>query len=261
MKIKILNGAKIILEILIYVLLLINIFKSSNYDNFNFFQKIFYAPFFESTYIFNKIFDFRIAYFMTILLSFVLIYPIFSSFFIYFRKTINLWKKLNVLHHQEVKTDEEQKEKVLKMIDELDESGFSLTKTVMIIFMFIMGTYALRFMFSGAFSSDIYNVVSYDVLWLTLNKPDPSLSLFGFSIFFLYAYPLYNYVIKITREKNKEEQVKLNFNILMTLSFSTILIYLCYLNVMFALFIILTKSKNLFKTLRSDSNARIIKRN
>lgn len=249
-----LNKIYSIIKFLIYILLLVLVFVNSKtrYIDFNMFEKLFKAPFLEATYYLNRIFDFRIAYFLTFILGYLFIWPTFSSCLKQLGRMSKVWKKIMILHNKKCDNDEEQIKKVQEMLDVYEKEGMSFTSIVALILCVFLGIYFLRFIFKDAFSFEYFNINSLEILWFELNSKD---NLFILPIFFVvlaFIIPIVTNVYKIFKCKkdllsidmeniNHYEKVKANliFAIIINLASATLLLSPVFNSVIFNIFILI----------------------
>ncbi len=170
-------------------------FFNSELNDFNWFEKIVKAPWYEFTYLLNQFLDFRVAYTITFILGIVLVFPVFSYMKKIIVKLIDVYKYIinSKNNAKPNETDEEAVSRVQDMLTYYENNGVSFIEFVYVIVFTFVGTYFLNFILAGAFESSIFTIKNYQFLWFQLGSKDQYYALPILSMYPLYIIPFVKY--------------------------------------------------------------------
>ncbi len=244
---KIVKCIKTLLKLSLLIILIVSVFISKRYGNLNWFEKIFKAPFYESTFLLNKLFDFRVAYFLTYIIGYALIYPTFATYTKKLFKAIQTFKKLYKIHVEKVSTDEEQIEKVQKMLDIYEKEGMSLFDFITTLCSCFFGMYYLQAILGGITNADMFASENKNFLWFSLVEKDNLYILPSIYVLFSLVIPIIKYFKVRFSNVSDFKKVNASFNILITIACSLMLLYATIYSASFALFICIIYIISFFK--------------
>lgn len=241
---KALKINSIIFGIAIYVLLLVSAGKNDLYSklDINWFDYIFNVPFIEITRILNLKIDFRASYFLVFFTSALIFTFIERYVFRYFKDIILAYFKVIKAYKRKDYASEE--EKIDKMFEPLEEANFSFTKIILSIFSMFLYYGIIRTFFSLIFKDNIislYNVSSFEVLWFNLNGSENIPILFISYLLLSFGASVVFFIIRLIKARKmddfKAKKEYLIYNLIISFSLHTLLIYSVYKSAIFALFI------------------------
>ena len=222
-----------VFSIILYILLIYSANQNNMYEkiNVNWFDYVFNIPFIEITRLLNKVIDFRIAYFIVFLFFGIFLTIAEKNMFIYFKKIIIAYFVMIKAYKSNYKSEEE---KIDAMFKPLEDANFSFLKIIFFIF---------KTFFSLIFSENVinqFNVSSFNVLWFELNGKENIPILFLLYLLLSFGVAIITFIIKIIKFRktnNKEEKEMAIYNLLISFSLSTLLIYSVFNSAIFGLFI------------------------
>lgn len=235
---KIINFSTLIL----FIYLIILCFNSNRYTDYNWFLTCFKAPYLEMIYELNQFMDFRIAYIITFIFGIIVIYPALRD---YTKQLLNLFvlrNKLAEIKKRPAKTDEEAYQKTVEMVNTMKESGFSFFNFLSMIFLCFLGSFFLSSMIS-AVNLDIYNVKSYQILWLDLRYHDKYYIIQSLFIVCAFVYPFINFILNSKNTMDKILKKEMFFTLLITFASAILFLPTVFNSVIFAIFILYIYAK------------------
>lgn len=216
-----------------------------NYINthFNWFTKLYIVPTLEGIRILNFIMPLNLAYIVFLILGMFLIYPLLSNLSNLILKLSKTFKGLKEISNTKVETEQEQINKVNKMLDFYEENGISLFNFLLIILNFILGVGFLSAIFSNALVLfDLFNE-SNKFLWFNIIGEDNLYILPSTALIFGVITPFIENLINYKKAISKEEKTKIIYKIFIITGAFCFLVPGIFLSSVFALFIILNYAR------------------
>lgn len=207
-------------------------------DQMNFWQKLNTGITFEGTRILNLIFPLSIAHILFLLIGLIVLFPFVTSSINFIKNMLIIYKDLKKIQKTEINNDEEQVEKVNKMLDVLEENNFSLLAIFDLLFSLILGISFLNTIFVKNFELyELFNE-SDQLLWFSIMSKDKFYILPILSIALIFIVPL----IKRFKTNNSNfteiDKIKNNFGIIIFISSSIFLIPSLFNSSLFCIFLI-----------------------
>lgn len=249
MKKKLINKISKLILFLIYIILVISCFTSNRYEDFNFFEKIFSAPFCELTFWFSKIIDIKISFFITLIVGLSTLYPIFCNIFNNLKELCLVWKKIMIISKQKANTGEEQIAKTQTMLETYEKDGISFLNILVLIYCSFLGVFFLKNIFGGIFYSQLFVGANWKVLWFYLNSMDTYYILPSICFVLMIVFPIVKIIIKYKKSEQDCDRANCIVNTLMILAGTCLLVYPIVYSSIFAIFILLTYLFNLIKNI------------
>lgn len=245
-KFKLTKGYKtcaILLGITLYIILIVsasldNMYELTQLDWFNY---AFCMPFIMLTKLFNKLMDFRVAYFFVFLVSAIIFSFVNIAILKYFKKIIVAYAKLLKAYKGTYNNEDE---KIDAMFKPLEDADFSFLKIILSIFATFLYYGIIRTFFSAIFKDNIlslFNVNSLEVFWFTLNGKEQYPILFTLFLILSYGVSIYKFIYEIIKNKHEENKKEKNhlafYMLLISFSLHTLILWSVLNSAIFAIFI------------------------